>query len=151
MQILVTRKRISGVRPLFEYRVLVPFDQISLERQHLIHYRSNFGFRGALYARLSEIIAPMAFLRMAPSLAKHEHGLDILAVARRLEATIIRALYPEMTADRVPIIFTAEADHDDRQVHTDVDDLIGSYRHYASGHSALTSDDVGLTTNVGAA
>ncbi len=151
MQILAARKRIPGTRPLFEYRVLVPFDQIPVERHTLIHYRSDFGFSGCHYARLTEVIAPTAFLRMTPSPAKHDLGLDILTVAKRIEALIVRALYPEMTAERIPIVFCANAEHDDRQTHIDVRDLVDSYRQFAQGTELPSTEAFGLAPEAGAA
>ena len=66
MQILATRKRVSGTLPHYEYRLFVPFDQLSEERQRLIHYRTDFGTRQGLHARLADVIAPIEYLRMPP-------------------------------------------------------------------------------------
>ena len=74
MRIIVARRRIRGTLPHFEYRVLIPFDQISIERQNLIHTRSDYGIKSGPWARTSEVIAPMAHLRMPPGLVRYEVG-----------------------------------------------------------------------------
>ena len=89
MQILLTRKRLAGTRPLYEYRLFVPFEMLSAERQARIHYRTDFAKRGGPLARLTEVIAPMDYLRAEPSLTKYDVGRDICTVAKRIEAILI--------------------------------------------------------------
>ena len=100
MEMLAIRTRMVDPRPLYAYRVYVPFHQISPERQALIHYRTNFGhFRsGDHFARLADVIAPMAHLQRPPGFDRYVEGRDLHRVADRLEAIIIGHVFPEMTA-----------------------------------------------------
>lgn len=144
MEILSTRKRIAGTLPYYEYRLFVPFDQLSVERQGLIHYWTDFGRVGGPFARLSEVIAPIAYLRMEPGLTKFDIGREIAGVAKRVEATIIAALYPEMTAEAVPPLFLADQELDDALIFTRVDDLIGRYEWLARVTGDFKAGDLGL-------
>jgi hypothetical protein len=146
MQILATRRRIAGTLPHFEYRVFVPFDQISVERQNLIPNRSDYGFKGGPWARTREVIAPMDHLRMPPGLAKHDHGRKIEALAKRIDAILLRAVYPEMTATVVPIVLAMPSNPDDALVYTDIADISGRYLSLHAGFAELTSEDLGLRT-----
>lgn len=144
MQILIARKRIAGTLPFFEYCALVPFDQISVERQNRISYRSNFGYKGELWVRLPEVIAPMDWLRSPPSVAKHETGKHILRAAKRIETVLVRANFPEMTKETVPIIFQAEQDYDDTLTHTHVGDLVDWFSRWDGDLDAISAESLGL-------
>lgn len=128
MQILATRKRIAGTLPHYEYRLLVPFDQIDPRRSRLIANRSDYGVPGGPHARLPDILAPLDWLRMSPGLTRYEVGRDIDRVARHLEAVFIASLYPEMTANPVPLIFHGTADLEDAIIVTAINDITDGYR-----------------------
>lgn len=144
MDILVTRKRIKGTLPHYEYRLFVPFDQLTPERQRLIHYRTDFGKAGGPHARLTEVIAPIDYLRMEPGLARFDVGRSIATVAKRIEARIIGALFPEMTAPIVPILYLGTSNLDDAQIFTRTGDLVGRFDWLARMAGELSADDLGL-------
>ena len=146
MQIVATRTRAAGAEPLFQYMVLVPFDQLSEERQFRIHYRTDFGGRRNRepHARLAEIIAPIDHLRLPPGLERHRQAREILPVARRVEALAIGAIFPEMTAGLIPTLFRAASEFDDVQVFTRTHDLSGSFPDLARRIDRLTAADLGL-------
>lgn len=146
MQILATRKRVTGTVPQYEYRLLVAFDQLSAERQALIRYRTNFGKVGGPFARLTEVIAPMDYLKMEPGLCRFDVGRTIAGVAKRIEALVVAALYPEMTAPIVPILFLAESELDDCEIHTHTGDLVGRFDWLARMAGQLSAADLGLRT-----
>ena len=122
----------------------MPFDQISAERQSLIHYRCSFGKRGGPFARLTEVIAPMDYLRLAPGLARYDRGLAVARVAKRLETFILAQLFTEMTARIVPILLLVEAEPDDAEIHTRTSDLAGRYDLLARIIDDVTASDIAL-------
>ena len=127
MEILSLRTRITGPAPLYEYRVLVPFEAISVERQSLIHYRTGLAKRDGLFARLADVIAPMDNLPTASGLERYQRAQPIITVARRLETIILAVLFPEMTATIAPLLFLVETEPDDAEIHTRIDDIAGRY------------------------
>lgn len=144
MQIVVTRKRVTGTLPQYEYRLFVPFDQLSPERQSLIHYRTDFGRQGGPHARLTEVIAAMDYLMMAPGLARYDRGRAIARIAKRIEAIVIRALFPEMTAALVPILFLNETEFDDTLAYTRMIDLAGRHDWLARIIDDVTAEGLAL-------
>ncbi|MET0374655.1 MAG: hypothetical protein ABW128_10410 [Rhizorhabdus sp.] len=144
MEILATRKRITGTLPHYEYRLFVPFDQLSDERQRLIHYRTDFGTRQGLHARLADVIAPIEHLRMPPGLRRHDLGRGIATIAKRVETLLIAAIYPEMTAVLVPILFLASEEHNDAQVFTCTMDLVCRFAWLAERIDHLTAAGLAL-------
>ncbi len=146
MQIIATRTRAAGHHPDFAYRLYIPFDQLSPERQSLISYRTNFGHgrAGEHLARLREVIAPMAHLELQPGPARHEQGRAIDRVAERIEAIIVRRLYPEITAVILPVLLRVPANPDDAAIYTSVGDLTGRYQALAAHIEDLTPDTLGV-------
>mgnify|MGYP003582496529 CR=1 FL=1 len=97
MEMLAIRTRMVDPRWLYAYRVYVPFHQLSPERQGLIHYRTSFGhFRSDEYfARLADVIAPMAHLQRPPGFDRYVDGQNLHRVADRLEAIIIGHVFTQ--------------------------------------------------------
>lgn len=146
MQIVCTRTRSAGAEPLYQYLLLVPFDQLSYERQDRIHYRTDFGGKrhGGPHARLPEVIAPIDYLRLPPGLEKHRLGGEIHRVGRRIEALLVAGLYPEMIDPILPTLFRAPEELDDGQIFTRTDDLTGRFVELAARLDTLTAADLGL-------
>lgn len=143
MRILVTRSRITGTVPFFEYRVFIPFPEISAERHALIHYRTDFGQGQGDMARIPEVIAPMAFLELAPGLRKLEAGRRIDAVAQHVTAVIVQAVYPEMTAEPVPILQLVGEDPPPAVTTVELMYLAGAYERLLE-LGRVTPDDLDL-------
>lgn len=144
MNIIAMRKRIGGTLPLYEYRVFVPFSALSAERQARIHYRCDFARWGEPLARIAEVIAPMTYLRLAPGLAKHDAGRAIAATAKEVEAVLVRALFPEMTAKLVPLLFNGIDGRPDLRLVATVDDLAGRQPELAVVSGAIGPALLGL-------
>ena len=144
MQVTLTRRRIRGTLPHFEYRVLIPFDAISVERQNLIHIRSDYGVKPGPWARTRDVIAPMAHLRMAPGLTRYDRARSIDQLAKRIDTLLVRHFFPEMTAAVLPIVFLAETDPDDGFIYTDIVELTGRFEQFASRGPALSMADLDL-------
>ena len=148
MEMLAIRTRMVAPRPLYAYRVYVPFHQISPERQALIHYRTNFGhFRsGDHFARLADVIAPMAHLQRPPGFDRYVEGRDLHRVADRLEAIIIGHVFPEMTATTPPLLYEAAIDVESRHVVIRVMDLTGTFATIRDQLDTITANDLGVET-----
>jgi hypothetical protein len=144
MEILATRTRITGRLPFFQCRLFVSLDGLSPERQRLIHYRTNFGRIGGPFARMPEVIAPMEFLELEPGLRGHEIGRKIAFTAKLIETVLIAALYPEMTARPVPLLFQAPEERNDGMIFTRTDNLVGRYEWLASLAEHVGTDELGL-------
>ena len=137
METLATRVRVTGTSPRYQYRLYAPFAALSSERQSLIHYHSDFGHRRGLLARITEVIAPMAWLEMAPGLEKAAQGRAIHALADAIEAKVLAALFPEMTASPVPLLFACPDELPDERVSAEVTDIMGRFARLAADASAL--------------
>jgi hypothetical protein len=146
MQIVCTRTRSAGVDFLYQYLLLIPFDQLSYERQDQIHYRTDFGGKrhGGPHARLAEVIAPIEYLRLDPGPERQRTGSEIYRVARHIEALLVHGLYPEMTEQVVPTLFRGSGEFDDAQIFTRTDDLTGRFSEFAAQIAGLTAADLGL-------
>ncbi len=146
MQIIATRTRAAGHHPDFAYRLYIPFDQLSPERQSLISYRTNFGHgrAGECLARLSEVIAPLSHLELRPGPARYNGGRAIDLVAQRIEAIIVRRLYPEITAVILPVLLRVPANPYDAAIYTSVSELTGRYQALAAQIDELTADALGV-------
>ena len=151
MQITLTRRRIRGTLPHFEYRVLIPFDEISIERQSLIHIRSDYGVKPGPWARTRDVIAPTTHLRMVPGLERYRRARAIDQLAKRIDALLIHHFFPEMTAPTVPLVFLAETHPDDAVIYTDVVELAGRLEHLANRGAALSIEDLAMLDQARAA
>lgn len=148
MQIIATRKRVGGTLPLYEYRILVPFSALSAARHDRIHYRCDFAGWGEPLARIAEVIAPIDYLRLAPGSAKHATAAALAITAKMVEAALVRALFPEMTAERVPLLFHGQDGLADVRLAAIVDDLTGREAEFAAAGARVTAELLGLTPDV---
>lgn len=144
MKLLAARRRIRGTLPHYEYRVFVPLDEISAERQDLLTTRSDYGFKPGPWARVAEVIAPMDYLRLPPGGLRYDMGRDITAVAKQVETAIIRHLYPEMTAPTVPLVFAAAGEFSDQSTWARTGELTARFNHLARDVDSLTAELLGL-------
>jgi hypothetical protein len=63
------------------------------------------------------------------------------AVGRRIEWLIIRAFFPEMTAQSLPIVFQLDHDPGDACIWADADDLTGVFDRVEHEFASLTAID----------
>ena len=148
MQILAIRTRMADPKPLYAYRVYVPFHQLSSERQGLIHYRTSFGyFRSDDYlARLADVIAPMAHLQRPPGFDRYVDRRDLYSVADRLEAILIGHVFPEMTATSLPLLYEAKIEAESRHATIRTTDLTGAFEMIRGRIDTITAGDLGIKT-----
>jgi len=149
MEIIVTRSRIAGTLPHYVYRALVPTDTVSPERRALGGTVAGPTIIGRIpCVRVGPMLAPRRYFEMA----HHERsGLAsrIGGLARRIETLIIRASFPEMTADLTPIVFHLDTDPGDACTWADIDDFTDAFDRLEPRCDFLTVVDLGLREDDG--
>src|SRR3546814_16332315 len=65
------------------------------------------------------------------------------ALSRRIELLIIRSIFPEMTADSVPIVFELDHDPGDACVWIQIADLTAAFDRIEANLDILTAFDLG--------
>ncbi len=146
MEIVASRTRIGPDQPTYAYRLYMPMSELSPERQRLISYRSNFGIdaRDAYLARINDVIAPMAHLETPAGLERYTQAKAIEEVASRLSAIILRALFPEMTAETLPFRFLVRAAPPNAIVRASIQDLTARYETLRTLLATLTPELIGV-------
>jgi hypothetical protein len=144
MEIIVSRSRIAGALPHYIYRALVPAKGIAVERCAIAGTVSAPGVADRIACiRIAPLIAPERYLAMHP-VERTALASRVGAVGRRIEWLIIRAFFPEMTAQSLPIVFELHHDPGDACVWADVDDLTGVFDSVEREFASLTAIDFGL-------
>ncbi|WP_298673141.1 hypothetical protein [uncultured Sphingomonas sp.] len=144
MEIVVTRSRIAGTLPFYEYRALVPVEDVAIERRARTCVVRAPKVAGSVPClRIAAVIAPDRFF--SPNDAgRCRLAAHIGTVAKRIETLIVRNVFPEMTADTLRPVIPVEHDPGDACVWTDIDDLAGSYDRFAPECDLLMAFDFGL-------
>ncbi|WP_292940878.1 hypothetical protein [Novosphingobium sp. 32-60-15] len=145
MDIVSSRTRIGLDQPTYAYRLYVPMSELSPERQRLISYRSNFGIgdRDAYLARVDAVIAPMTHLETPAGLERHAQAKAIEDVASRLSAIILRALFPEMTAETLPFRFLVPSAPPNAIMRASIQDLTARYEKLRTLLATFTPELIG--------
>ncbi|MDF0491503.1 hypothetical protein PX554_25630 [Sphingomonas sp. H39-1-10] len=145
MDIVAFRTRIGQDQPIYSYRLYVPMSELSPERQRLIPYRSNFGIgaRDVYLARTDDVIAPMAHLDTPPGPERYAQAKAIEDIASRLSAIILRALFPEMTAETLPFRFFVPSAPPNAVVRASIQDLTARYETLRTRLATFTPELIG--------
>lgn len=145
MDIVSSRTRIGLDQPTYAYRLYVPMSELSPERQRLISYRSNFGIgdRDAYLARVDAVIAPMPHLETPAGLERYAQAKAIEDVASRLSAIILRALFPEMTAETLPFRFLVPSAPPNAIMRASIQDLTARYETLRTLLATFTPELIG--------
>ena len=144
MEIIVTRSRIAGTLPHYEYRALVSADAIDEVRRKRVCVIKAPAVAGRVPClRIAPVIAPDRYFELNFA-ARDALGLRLGALARRIETLIVRIIFPEMTADFLRPVFTLDHDPGDACTMTDIDDLTGAYDRLGPIFDILTAFDLGL-------
>lgn len=144
MDIIITRTRLAGTLPHYIYRALVPAGSVAAERRERTGTVAVPAVAGRLpCVRIAPLIAPDRYFLMN---CAERTGLAsrIGAVGRRIETLIIRTIFPEMTADSVPIAFLLDHDPGDACVWTDIENLAGAFDRLEPDLGIITAFDLGL-------
>lgn len=149
MDIIVTRSRIAGTLPFYEYRALVPADAADAGRRRTVNAVQAPRVAGRIACiRIAQIIAPDRYF-LPGNGASPETTAAIGRLAKQVETLVVKTVFPEMTADLVPVVFPNQNDSGDSCVWTSVDDLIGAFDRLAHLTRALATSDIGLTDEGG--
>ncbi|WP_048577612.1 hypothetical protein [Sphingobium aquiterrae] len=144
MDIIVARSRIAGTLPHYVYRALVPADTVSAERRALAGTVAGPKSVGRVpCVRIAPLLAPVRYFAMEHA---ERGGLAprIGLLARRIETLTIRANFPEMTADSLPIVFQLDDDPGDAFTWINIDDLTDAFDRLEPDLDVLTAFDLGL-------
>ncbi len=149
MEIIVTRSRIAGTLPQYVYRALIPADKVSSERRKLAGTVAGPTIVGRIpCVRIGPLLAPERYFQMAHR-ERSALAPRIGALARRIEALVIRTSFPEMTAASTPIVFQIDIDPGDACIWTDIDDLTAAFDRLEPRSDLLTVADLGLRQDDG--
>jgi len=144
MEIVVTRSRIAGTLPFYEYRALISADAVDIERRVRTCVVKAPKVAGAIPClRIAPVIAPDRFFDLTDA-GRGALAAHIGVLAKRIETLVVRVIFPEMTADLLRPVIPIEHDPGDAAVWTDIDDLTGAYDRLATDCDILTAFDVGL-------
>jgi len=145
MEILVTRSRIAGTLPFYEYRALVPLGALCPDRRNLV--------RPIVIRRLgptmpcvniAQVIAPDSWFCAAKSELARQ-SVRIVSVARRVEAALVGACFPEMTCTIVPLVARIEEDPGDARGWVMADDLTGAFGRFEAAMPMIGPDHLGIS------
>lgn len=145
MEILVTRSRIAGTLPFYEYRALVPLDALCPEWQRLV--------RPIMIRRLvptmpcvniAQVIAPDSWFSAAKSELAHR-SVRIVTVPRRVEAVLVGACFPEMSHNIVPLVARIDEDPGEARGWVMADDLTGAFGRFEAAMPMIGPDHLGLS------
>ncbi|OAN53501.1 hypothetical protein [Sphingobium sp. TCM1] len=144
MHVIVSRSRIAGTAPLYQYRALVPLSDVAADRRtRCVVLRATLDNERVPSTRLADVIAPDAWfernLAVPCGLAAR-----LTLVAKRVEALIIRTLYPEMTAELPSLLFALDHDPGDASCRVAIADLNAAFDRLAPDIGMLMAADLGL-------
>jgi hypothetical protein len=149
MQIIVSRSRLADALPHYIYRALVPAEAVEAERRQLSGTVAGPQISGRLpCVRIAPLLAPRRYFEMG-HIERNAFAPRIGRLARRIETLIIRTVFPEMTADSIPIVFQLDHDPGDGYAWIDIDDLTASFDRIEPKVDILTIFDLGLRRGAG--
>lgn len=144
MDVIVSRSRIAGAASLYQYRALVPLADVDpVRRMRCVIIQAVHGDERVPSTRLADVIAPDLWferhLAIPCGLAAR-----LTFVAKRVEALIIRAAYPEMTAQLPPLLFALDHEPGNASCRIMVADLADAFDRLAPDIDILMAADLGL-------
>lgn len=144
MDVIVSRTRLAGPQSLYQYRALVPLEDVAVARRaRCVVIQAPIGGRRIASTRLCDVIAPDAWFERHLAISCSA-AARLALVAKRIEALIIRAIYPEMTSHLPPLTFQLDHEAADATYRVKVIDLNGSFDCFAPGIDTLMASDLGL-------
>lgn len=144
MDVIVSRSRIAGTLPHYQYRALVPLSDVALDRRmRCVILRAMLGTERIPSTRLADVLAPDEWferhLAIPCGLAAR-----LTLVAKRVEALIIRSVFPEMTVHLPPLVFTLDHDPGNASYRIAIGDLNAAFDRIVPGIDMLMAADHGL-------
>jgi hypothetical protein len=145
MEIIISRTRMSGRHPAYEYRALALAEGLTVERSAFAPtIRGPKPIGHIPCVRIAQLIAPTRYFTIAHHRDRAELGKRIFLLARRIETLIVRSIFPEMTADWLPIMFRIDHDPGDAAIWTAIDNLDDAFDRLEPDLDILTAFDLGL-------
>lgn len=130
--------------PFYEYRALVPADAIdAVRRKRVCITRAPRVAGGVPCVRTAPVIAPDTYFDLTAGY-REIMGARVGPLARRLDALIVRTVFPEMTEDLLRLVITLDHDPGDACIWTDLDDLTSAFDRLEPLRDRLTAQDLGL-------
>ncbi|QJU58461.1 hypothetical protein HL653_12410 [Sphingomonas sp. AP4-R1] len=144
MDVIVARSRIPGTASTYHYRALVPLAEVAATRRaRCVVIQARIGNGRVPSTRIADVVAPAAWydrdLATPFGLAAR-----LNLVARRIEAIIIRTVFPEMTARLTPLTLALEFDPGEAGYRVAVSDLNAAFDRIAPDIDTLMAADLGL-------
>lgn len=144
MDVIVSRSRIPGTASTYHYRALVPLAEVALQRRpRCVVIQARIGNGRAPSTRIADVVAPATWYEreLATPLGL---AARLNLVARRIEALIIRTVFPEMTARLTPLMLALDFDPGEASYRVAVADLNEAFDRFAPGIDMLMAADLGL-------
>ncbi|PZU06039.1 hypothetical protein [Sphingomonas sp.] len=144
MDVIVSRSRIAGTIPFYHYRGLVPLSEVALERrQRCVILRAMLGTVRVPATRFADVIAPDTWFERNLAIPCGLAG-RLTLVAKRIEALVIRSVFPEMTSYLPPLSFALDHDPGEASYRIAIADLNACFDRFAPGIDTLMAADLGL-------
>ena len=144
MEIIASRTRITGSNPRYSYRALVPLDEIDPARRHrvaILHVQTPTTRLPC--TRIADTIAPDRWfernLAVPCGLAAR-----LNLVGRRVEAIILRSIFPEMVTHLAPLMLLLDHDPGSAVHRATTIDLNAAFDAIAPRIDVLMPPDLGL-------
>ncbi|WOF45088.1 hypothetical protein KNJ79_09540 [Sphingopyxis indica] len=144
MDVIVSRSRIPGTASTYHYRTLVPLAEVAVPRRlRCVVIQARIANGRIPSTRIADVVAPATWYERELATP-----LDLAArlnlVARRIEALIIRTVFPEMTARLTPLMLALDFDPSEANYRVAVADLNEAFDRLAPGIDMLMAADLGL-------
>lgn len=145
MKIIVTRSRIAGTLPFYEYRALVPLSALDPERRRLVRPIMLRRIVPTMpCVNIAQVIAPDSWFH-AEKRDLAQQSVRIVSVARRIEAMLVAARFPEMTYNIIPLVARIEEDPGDARGWVLADDLTNAFGRLDPAMPMIGPDHIGLS------
>lgn len=144
MDIIASRTRITGSAPRYSYRALVPLDEVDPARRHRVAIlRVQTPTIRLPCTRIADTIAPDRWfernLAVPCGLAA-----QLNLVGRRVEAILLRSVFPEMVTHLAPLALLLDRDPGSAVYRIATIDLNAAFDDIAPRIDMLLAADLGL-------
>ncbi|AOH85571.1 hypothetical protein AWL63_18160 [Sphingomonas panacis] len=144
MDIIVTRSRIAGTLPFYEYRALVLADSVDQARRSQVATIVSPRVAGrTACVRIAQVIAPARYFDL-PHCSRVDIAARVGLLAKLIETLLVQDVFPEMTADLLPVVFQLDHDPGDACTWASIDDLTAAFDRLEPAWAQLTASSLGL-------
>ncbi|HEX7783437.1 MAG TPA: hypothetical protein VF509_11585 [Sphingobium sp.] len=144
MDIIASRTRITGSDPRYSYRALVPLDEIDPARRHRVAIlRVQTTTTRLPCTRIADTIAPDRWFERNLAVPC-DLAARLNLVARRVEAILLRSVFPEMVTHLAPLALLLDHDPGSAVHRIATIDLNAAFDDIAPRIDMLLAADLGL-------